>query len=195
MPVRKTIPENDGVYFITFTCTEWLPLFNITDGYRFVYKWFDILKAAKHYIIGYVIMPNHLHAVIAFSNTGKTINSIVGNGKRFLAYDLVQALEKNQQQVLLKKMTSLVNATDKNRNKQHEVFEPSFDWKECKTTDFIIQKLKYIHWNPCKSSPILAAAPEQYEHSSARFYISGEHAVYPVTSYMDLMDIDLTAAL
>ena len=101
MPVRKTIPENDGVYFITFTCTEWLPLFNITDGYKFVYKWFDILKAAKHYIIGYVIMPNHLHAIIAFSNTGKAINSIVGNGKRFLAYDLAQALKQNQQAVLL----------------------------------------------------------------------------------------------
>ena len=46
-------------------------------------------------------MPSHLHAVIAFSNTGKAINSIVGNGKRFLAYDLVQALQQNQQAVLL----------------------------------------------------------------------------------------------
>ncbi len=35
--------------------------------------------------------------------------------------------------------------------------------------------------------------PEQYEHSSARFYLTGEHGIYPVTSFMMLRDIDLTA--
>jgi len=29
MPVRKAITEKDGVYFVTFTCTHWLPLFKI----------------------------------------------------------------------------------------------------------------------------------------------------------------------
>jgi REP element-mobilizing transposase RayT len=192
MPVRKTIPEKDGVYFITFTCAGWLPLFSITDGYKFVYKWFDVLKAAKHYVIGYVIMPDHLHGIIAFTNTGKTINSIIGNGKRFLAYDLIKALEENQKIVLLHELTNRVNDSDKNRNKLHEVFEPSFDWKECRTQQFIIQKLDYIHWNPCKSLPKLAASPELYKHSSARFYLMGDHAAYPVMSYMELSDIDLT---
>ena len=82
MPVRKAIPEKDGVYFITFTCTNWLPLFKICNGYDAVYTWFDHLKKEGHYIIGYVIMPSHAHAIIAFSNTGKSINAIVSNGKR-----------------------------------------------------------------------------------------------------------------
>lgn len=30
MPVRKAIAEKDGVYFITFTCINWLPLFRIS---------------------------------------------------------------------------------------------------------------------------------------------------------------------
>jgi len=46
--------------------------------------------------------------------------------------------------------------------------------------------------NPCKSVPKLAAIPEVYAHSSARFYLTGHHAAYTVTSYMDLNDIDLT---
>jgi hypothetical protein len=41
-----------------------------------------VLEKSGHYIIGYSIMPNHVHAVIAFHNTGKTINSIAGNGKK-----------------------------------------------------------------------------------------------------------------
>jgi hypothetical protein len=31
-------------------------------------------------MISYVIMPDHLHAVIAFRNTGKSINTTIGNG-------------------------------------------------------------------------------------------------------------------
>jgi hypothetical protein len=190
MPVRKTIPEKDGVYFISFTCARWLPLFALTNSYNAVYKWLDILKKAGHYIIGYIIMPNHVHAIIAFYNTGKTINSIVGNGKRFMAYDLVTQLEKQQQNDVLKQLGTWVNNTQKLDNKQHEVFEPSFDWKECRTEKFIIQKLNYMHNNPCVAG--LCLSPEEYEHSSARFYITGMQSVYAVTSFMELQDIDLT---
>jgi hypothetical protein len=45
------------------------------------------LKQQGNYIIGYVpivIMPNHFHALIAFSEKQYTrINTIVGNGKAF----------------------------------------------------------------------------------------------------------------
>jgi hypothetical protein len=58
--------EPDGIYFITITCFNWLPLFNIVDSYHAVYKWFHYLKLNNHFITGYVIMPNHLHLLIAF---------------------------------------------------------------------------------------------------------------------------------
>ncbi len=192
MSVRKTIPYNSGVYFITFTCARWLPLFKICNAYSLVYKWFDVLKAEGHYIIGYVIMPHHIHAVVAFRNSTKPLNTIIGNGKRFMAYELVHLLRANNQNLLLNEMQEMVNNTDRKRNKMHEVFEPSFDWKECRTEGFIVQKLQYMHLNPCKCLPRLAAMPEEYIHSSAKFYITGEQGVYPVTSYMELQDINLT---
>ena len=49
------------------------PFFDIADSYAAVYKWFQYLKQNNHFITGYVIMPNHLHALIAFSNTGKIL--------------------------------------------------------------------------------------------------------------------------
>jgi REP element-mobilizing transposase RayT len=73
MPVRRAITEPDGVYFITITCARWVSLFQLTNGYDIVYNWFDYLKQQRHYITGYVIMPDHLHAVIAFSNSGTSI--------------------------------------------------------------------------------------------------------------------------
>ena len=49
-------------------------------------------------------MTNHVHVVIAFHNTSKTINNIIGNGKRFIAYDIIKRLEKQQENTLLSKM-------------------------------------------------------------------------------------------
>jgi hypothetical protein len=45
-------------------------------------------------------MPNHLHALIGFQNTGKSINTIIGNAKRFVAYDIVGRLEKQNENPL-----------------------------------------------------------------------------------------------
>jgi hypothetical protein len=44
MAVKTPIEEAEGIYFITFTCQHWLPLFEITKSYDIVYKWFDYLK-------------------------------------------------------------------------------------------------------------------------------------------------------
>ena len=89
MSVRRKINENNDVFFITITCARWLPLFKLTNGYDAVYKWFDYLKGQGHHLVAYVIMPNHLHAIIAFNTSGISINTIIGNGKRFMSYWLV----------------------------------------------------------------------------------------------------------
>ncbi|MBL7874512.1 MAG: transposase [Cyclobacteriaceae bacterium] len=196
MSVRREIPEYDGIYFITITCSHWLHLFERSSGYAEVYKWFDHLKSKGHFIIGYVIMPNHIHVLIAFRNTqGVSINSMVGEGKRFMAYGIERRLkEKNEQEVLIK-LSALVNTTDAKRGKRHEVFEPSFDWKECRNSKFIDQKLNYIHANPCRGVWNLVNTEAEYIHSSAKYYETGEQGIYWVTNYRELEDIDLTKAL
>ena len=194
MSVRKAIPEKEGVYFITFTCKDWIPLFKICNAYDAVYNWFDILKQSGHYIIGYSIMPHHVHAVIAFCNTGKRINTIVSNGKRFIAYDLIHRLQQQNEIKILANLQQVLNNTEKKEGKLHSVFEPSFDWKECRTEKFIQQKLDYMHWNPCKGNR-LVELPEQYPHSSAKFYLTGEQGIFLVINFMELRDIDLTKGI
>ena len=142
MSVKQQIHETDGIYFITITCYDWLPLIQITNTYDAVYKWFNHLKQKGHYITGYIIMPNHLHALIAFANSGKNINKIIGNGKRFLAYEIVKRLKETGNYIILKQLSEAVEVTDKKRGKLHEVFEDSFDIKECMTEKFIRQKFE-----------------------------------------------------
>jgi len=192
MPVKRKIPWSDGVYFITTTCCRWLNLIDQSNGYDIIYKWFNVLKEEGHFVNGFVVMPNHLHALLAFRNTGQLINDIIGNGKRFIAYEIVKRLEQQGKHALLDLLCSEVKLTDRSRGKKHEVWKDSFDWKECRSVEFITQKLDYMHKNPCRGKWNLVNSPEDYEHSSARFYSTGIHAGYPVTNYRELEYMDLT---
>jgi REP element-mobilizing transposase RayT len=91
MSVRQQVHQRDGILFITFTCQGWLHLFELTNGYDLVYKWFDYLKSKGHFVCGYVIMPNHIHVLLGIRVSEQPINTIVSNGKRFMAYELKEA--------------------------------------------------------------------------------------------------------
>ena len=93
-------PRYRCVIFITFTCYKWLPLIEMTSAYDLVYKWFDFLKEKAHNIVGYVIMPNHMHAVIAFWRSRKDMNKVFGHGKRFLAYGIVDSWDHRVNPIL-----------------------------------------------------------------------------------------------
>jgi REP element-mobilizing transposase RayT len=139
MPVKVSIKEPSGTYFITFTCANWLPLIQLTNAYDAVYKWFDTLVKNGHFISGFVIMPNHVHALISFKNNGQSINTIVGNGKRFMAYEIIKRLEAQGETKVLTNLQLGVTAKDRLKNKKHEVWKYSFDWKECHTNEFMEQ--------------------------------------------------------
>ncbi|MEO6231515.1 MAG: hypothetical protein ABJB11_02935 [Ferruginibacter sp.] len=191
MPVKQKILYDSGHFFITFTCYNWLSLIDITNRYSSVYKWFDILKKQGHYITGYVIMPNHVHATIAFSKTKKNINTIVGDAKRFMGYEIIKSLKVQGSQDILQRLENAVNSSDKKKGKLHEVWEDSFDWKECNGDKFIIQKIDYMHNNPCTGKWQLAINPIEYLHSSAKFYLTGEQRMYPVLNFRELDDMNL----
>ena len=192
MPVKRKIPYSNGHFFITFTCYNWLPIIELTNSYDLVYNWFNYLKQQGHFITGYVLMPNHVHATIAFRQTGKDINKIIGDGKRFIGYKIINRLKAKNETVVLEQFSKAVNISDRKRGKLYELWEDSFDWNECIGHAFIEQKLNYMHQNPCAGKYNLAATPEDYLHSSAKYYSTGEQGFYPVTNYMQLEDIDLT---
>jgi REP element-mobilizing transposase RayT len=172
-----------GIYFITFTCHKWLHLFQITNSYDLVYKWFDILQTKGHIITGFVIMPNHLHMLLHLAGGGQSLNTIVRNGKRFMAYEIVQRLSNLGEAEILKSLQLAVASKDRSRGKLHEVWKDSFDVKQCRTEPFILQKLNYIHHNPCSGKWKLVKEPHHYLHSSALFYLNGNTAGYRFTDY------------
>jgi REP element-mobilizing transposase RayT len=185
MSVHTPVKQR-GIYFVTFTCFNWLPLIEITNGYDFVYNFFDVLKQNSNDVLGYVIMPNHVHFLIHYTNTKQSLNTISGNGKRFIGYDIVKRLQEKDEVVLLNQMKEAVTAKDKERNKKHQVWKGTFDIKPCRTEKFILQKLNYIHNNPCSGKWTLYEKPYQYSHSSAKFY-DGNKNGYLIKDYLDVL--------
>jgi len=195
MPVKQTIPFPFGTFFTTFTCHNWLPLIDKVNGYDIVYSWFDHLKSKGHYINGYVIILNHVHVLISFIETDQSINTIIGNGKRFMAYEIIKRLTETSETELLSQLSSAVEQKRREKNKKHEVWKLSFDWKECRDKKFIGQKLDYMHNNPCSKKWNLCISPVEYIHSSAKFYIAGEQGIYSVKNIAEMQDIVFTKVL
>lgn len=182
MAVRdKTTGANNEIYFITFTILDWQPIF-INDKYcALVYKWFDYMRQTYgNKIYGYAIMPNHLHCIIKLSDRSPDISKLVQNAKRFLAYGIVTQLEKDGNLTML---NYFKNQADVKDGAKHKVFNPRFDSTVIQSRKFFLQKLNYIHNNPCQEEWQLTDKLENYKYSSAANYILGQ-GNYEV----DLMD-------
>jgi len=158
-----------------------------THAFDLVYNWFDILTQKGHAITGYVIMPNHIHSLLYFAGGHQSLNKLIGNGKRFMAYEIVRRLEQQNENLLLHRLELAVLPKDRSRGKKHEVWRGAFDVKECWTEKFILQKLNYIHNNPCSGKWTLANEPHHYFHSSAQFYLNGKSGGYTVRDYREFM--------
>jgi len=163
-------------------------LFEITKSYDKVYKWFSIAHEKGFRTCAFVIMPNHLHFIMATPYRNTNLNTLVGNGKRFLAYDIVEQLMRLGQTSLLKQLADEVIPSDRKRGKLHQVFKPSFDGKLIVNEKMLFQKIAYIHHNPVKGKWNLVSDYVLYEHSSAAFYESGRPCKFPLTHYSEILN-------
>ncbi len=77
---------------------------------------FDYLKTNGHHITGYVILPNHLHVLIGFKALTQSINTVVSNGKRFIAYEIVKRLDEQNNSAILKNLNDVVTDSDRKRS-------------------------------------------------------------------------------
>ena len=98
-----------------------------------------------------------------------------------MAYKIVERLKEQNNAKILLQLSRAVSSSDKARGKIHQVFERSFDWKEITSQHFYLQKLSYIHNNPCSGIWRLSGSPVDYIQSSAKYYATGEQGVYLIT--------------
>jgi len=137
-----------------------------------------LVKEKRCTVYAFVIMPNHIHLLWRIAE-GFEREMVQGALLSFTAHAFKKYLNR-QNTTLLK--TFYVNAKD--RDYQFWQREPMV--KEVWTERFLLQKLKYIHYNPCQAHWQLAAIPEDYKWSSASFYERNMIELYTwLTHYKD----------
>jgi REP element-mobilizing transposase RayT len=52
-------------------------------------RW-SFLNQNNHKMLAFVVMPNHIHAILYFPGPGYNLNKIISNAKRFLAYEMIK---------------------------------------------------------------------------------------------------------
>jgi REP element-mobilizing transposase RayT len=179
--------ENFEVYFCTVTCYQWLPLFEEANAYDVVYKWFENLYHNGCLVVGYVIMPNHVHVLLYPTHHGTSLSLLVGEGKRFMAYAIVKGLKRSGKELILQQLQNGVEIKERQRGKKHQVFRLSFDARKCYSEKMIEQKLDYIHHNPVRGKWSLCDDFAHYPYSSAGFYELGMSSKIKIAHYKELV--------
>ncbi len=174
MAIKLKHSEVYSMYFVTFTCYNWMHLFEVTKSYDVVYKWFNYLQETKKAAItNYVIMPNHLHCILYFDNENFDLNKIISNAKRFMAYEIIKKLKASNEINILQTLSEGVTERERKKGQLHKVFQESFDAKAIFSEKFLYQKVQYIHLNPVSGKWSLVIDFVDYLHSSASFYEIG----------------------
>lgn len=169
---RQSLKE-ETTFFVTTTVVRFAEVFSED-------KYCDILiHNIKHYqnqykfvILGYVIMPSHFHWIVNVENELGTISDIMRDIKKFSAWDLMEAIEKDHRDDLLR----LFEQESKDfKNQKRKFWMKRFDDEVIRNPEMLRIKLDYIHYNPVKTELIKEA--EQYKYSSARNYILGDQSI------------------
>jgi REP element-mobilizing transposase RayT len=176
MSVREKIFVPNQVYFLTFTILAWRKIFTNDKYCSLVYKWFDYAK--ENYgnrLYGYAIMPNHIHCLLLITDKSPVPAKLIQNAKRFLAYQIVRQLKADGQQQLL----SFFAAAKTKKGAKHKIFENNYDILPIQSRKIFLEKLNYIHNNPCQEKWSLTDKPETFKYSSAANYFNGQ-GVYEI---------------
>jgi len=189
MPTHSKHCGLNQFYFVTFTCYKWLPLLEKSVIYDYLPKWIKEINKRGILVCGYVFMPNHIHLLVYIQEQSKGLNHVIGEAKRFLAYEIVSRLNQKKETELLEKLSAGVQKKELIKGKRHQVFRLSFDAKPVEGKVAIHDVLDYIHHNPVIGKWNLVSDYIDYEYSSARFYESREHRKIKIYHFLDAPEI------
>jgi putative transposase len=183
MPLRgRSAAQEEALWFITTTIVSFTKVFTEERYFRIA---IDNLKfyreKYKFLLLGYVIMPEHVHFLLySFPNLGR-ISDIMRDWKWSTAFDIKEQCLNDGRDKLLDEFQ--LNAKRNGRN-GYQIWMPRFDDVLIYSKNQFEIKLNYIHSNPVKRG--LVDRPEDWLYSSARNYLLGDHSIMRVDTDIDL---------
>jgi putative transposase len=159
------------VYFVTLTVVEWADVFTRPSHVNILLEAFRYCQSEKGLVIfGYVIMSNHLHAILMSRHATNTLSDIIRDFKKFTSKRIIEQI-KIQPESRRDWLLYLFERAGKYNpnNTQYQFWQQDNHPVVITSEKFARQKLDYIHLNPVRAGFVRNAADWQY--SSAAAYI------------------------
>ncbi|MEQ8518735.1 MAG: transposase [Cytophagales bacterium] len=195
MSTHRIHPDKDCFYFLTFTCHKWLPLLKLTELENYFFIWLSRLNDKGILISAYVMMPNHIHLLVFVSSFCTDFNLVIGEAKRFMAYEIVKRLKSKKEKIILHKLRQAVQVNESAKGKRHQVFRLSFDAKMVIGMNSLNRVAEYIHYNPVSGKWKLVNDFTQYSASSAAYYHLGKNNRLIKADFRGYSPLDLRVSL
>jgi putative transposase len=163
---NRTRLTDERCFFVTTTCHNWKHLITTEKAFQEVTQ--SLNFCSDKYladILGYVVMPNHIHVIINF-NQDNHLSAYMRDFKKFTSVKLRQEAEATDPH----KATALKFEA---RDQKFKVWNDRFDDVFLCGRDIAATKLEYMHNNPMQEHWQLAKRAEDYPYSSAAFYEHG----------------------
>ena len=159
------------LHFLTFSCYRRLPLLRTAKAHNvFVHALGKMRERYGFLLVGYVVMPNHVHLLI-------------GEPAKATPSKILQALKQRVSRDLRKKARrpppgQLALAFPAGENSLPHFWQPRFHDFNVHSAQKRREKLDYMHANPVKRE--LVKNPSAWRWSSASFYAKGVPGLGPV---------------
>ncbi len=143
----RSIVTTPSLFFVTTTLIDWMPLFEnpaIRDQIEEIM--FRFIPGYTDAIMGYVIMPSHVHLMVGSKSGGNQLSRFMQAFKSTVSRDLFPSVPS----IWMRRFDDFVITSER---------------------QFIV-KLEYIHNNPVKAG--LADQAMDWKWSSARFWLQDE---------------------
>jgi putative transposase len=165
MRSRYKVTPDSNTYFVTTSTHLWVPfLFNETV-FQIILNSLKYCRENKGLRLhGYVIMINHVHAIISHEHYDQ-IPNVVRDFKRHTAREIKNYLSD------LGKFSQLfwVKIFHGKERGQHRIWQAGYHPVAITSRAFFDQKLEYTHYNLVKKGVVVK--PEDWKYSSARNYL------------------------
>jgi len=168
----------DGVptYYCTFTVVDWLPLFLKPAFTKIVIESLVFCVESKGLKVhGYVIMPNHMHAILSDeASDNQRLHKTITEFRSFTGHELAGLID-NTCPTSWSNILRAAAITDRDRR----VWQSGWHAEAVVNQKFFEQKLSYMHNNPVRAG--FVNLPEHWTHSSARLWLFGEKGQVPIS--------------
>lgn len=156
MTKRQIIDDKLYAHFVTFSCFKRRRLLDHDHTKRVVLGVLnESLERQSAKCVGFVVMPDHVHAIVWFPETGQ-LSRFMHGWKRISSYNIRRWLEEGNARYLER-----VNPSD-------PFWQPKYYSFEIYSRVKLEEKLVYMHQNPVRAG--LVEHPVAWKWSSARWY-------------------------